>query len=176
MINFDFIDKFNDVIAMRSLMIDLSHWFINDWNHLYWNIDVIRFLENVFVQIRHEFDRNVYLNVDMSFVFQQQIWIIKNHSIVVSRDVRHEFSLKASILRVIWRVIQIWFRTYRLREMFDAIIILVMTYDIFNFVTICQDLNSWIQVEFNLNSIKTSWIQLKQLFATTRHFLCVWKY
>ena len=65
-----------------------------------------------------------------------------------------------------------------LKNMFISTSILIH----FDFIKIiilktnCQSLNSWIQLrhlEFNLNSI---WIQLKQLFATTRHFLCVWKY
>ena len=35
---------------------------------------------------------------------------------------------------------------------------------------------SWIQLGSNLDPTKASWIQLRQLPAATRHFLCVWKY
>ena len=90
----DFVNEFLIVLSIRTKFIDSTS---SDKIEEY--IDVIVFLENIFVQIFHEFRIDVDFNVDMNFILLQQSKIVENHSLVVSILSLDKFTRRTTITR-----------------------------------------------------------------------------
>ena len=100
--DFDFVNEFIVVLSIRTKFIDsTSSSKIEEY------IDVIAFLEDIFVQITHEFRIDANLNVDMSFILLKQSEIVENHSLVVSIFFLDKLARKTTILRKIRMMTQI---------------------------------------------------------------------
>ena len=90
----DLVNEFLIVLSIRTKFIDSTS---NDKIEEY--IDVIASLEDIFVQIFHEFRIDADLNVDMSFILLQQPKIVGNHSLVVSILPLDRFTRRTTITR-----------------------------------------------------------------------------
>ena len=91
---FNFVNEFIVVLTIRMKFIDSTNC-----NKIEKYIDVIAFLENIFVQIFHEFCIDANLNVDMNFILLQQSKIVENDSFVVSILFLYRLAKKTTISR-----------------------------------------------------------------------------
>ena len=129
--NLDFVNEFIVVLSIRTRFIDSTNS-----SKIEKYIDVIAFLENIFVQIFHEFRIDANLNVDMSFIFLQKSKIVKNHSLVVWIFSLDELARKTTILRYVWMMTHIRHHWFLLRKSLDASIFEVMTKSFFDSLAI----------------------------------------
>ena len=129
--NLDFVNEFIVVLSIRTKFIDSTNF-----NKIEKYIDAIVFLENIFVQIFHEFRIDTNFNVDMNFIFLQKSKIVKNHSLVVSIFSLDELARKTTILKYVWIMTQILYHWFFFRKSFNAFIFEIMTKSFFDFFAI----------------------------------------
>ena len=92
--NLDLVNEFIVVLSIRTKFIDST-----SSNKIEKYIDVIASLEDIFVQIIHEFRIDANLNVDMSFILLKQSKIVENHPLVVPILPLDKLARKTTILR-----------------------------------------------------------------------------
>ena len=95
--NLDFVHRFNDIVSMNHRNI-YNCYKCNCFDDLQKNVDEIEIFENIFVKINRRFDRSANFDVDMNLIFQQQIFIVWNHSNIVLWNIRNTFSKKTTHL------------------------------------------------------------------------------
>ena len=114
--HFNFVDRFRRVVSICYRNINNR----NHFNYLQKNVREIKIFENVFVKINYWFDRRANFDINMNLIFQKQIFVIWNHSYIVSWNNLNTFSYKMSHLWIIKRIIDIYNISLWFNKMFDT--------------------------------------------------------